>query len=380
MRVFVAGVSAHRQYISAFRSFEEIAIREGDRLAYRTGSRGDVQRTFIASEFLNNRKYDAILLCDLDQKFPKDTLERLRSHDKDMVSGHYMKRTTKALTSIWQYTLVQAQWPYIPYLDPPRHGLHRIAQTGMGCVLIKREVVEAVAEILPPGANPFEIGKLPEAAFLQANFGSDYRFFYLAQKLGFELWGDADVECPHASTMWLTRDTIAMLEKARKDSVYSLMDDVVRAAIGSHGMITQNALFARLQVLNAARETTHDPDQKKVIDGQIAENEIYLSLLQESAPQKEWLELWKNIYGWRPTHPQNVPDIQLPTFGNDAAVDAAIENRDKTPGGLSEEEAMLERAKVVRDQNAKKLLAMNAKNVSNPSYSTETGEETVIAE
>ncbi|MHC4193682.1 MAG: hypothetical protein ACYSP9_05850, partial [Planctomycetota bacterium] len=174
-RVMVAGISASRQYLKSYKSFAKIEVREGDGKFEKSGGRGDVNRTHVCQRFLADDRFDALMLCDLDQIFPSDTLERLRSHDLDMVSGHYMKRTTKHLLSIWQSSVTD-EWPYMPFLDPPTEGLHKLASSGFGCVLIKRKVIEAVADLLPHGANPFEIGRLPEAAFYQTNFGSDYRF------------------------------------------------------------------------------------------------------------------------------------------------------------------------------------------------------------
>lgn len=386
MRVYVAGISAHRQYNASLDTFYELKLQKGDMKMYRSGSRGDVERTYAFEQFMTEgAKCDAIFLCDLDQKFPEDALEQLRAHDKDMVSGHYMKRQTKALVSIWQWSLKTCEWPYIPYVNPPKagSGLRKIATTGMGCVLIKREVVEAVASILPPGANPFEIGKLPEAAFAQSNFGSDYRFFYLAQKLGYELWGDPDVDCPHAITMWLDRDFDTKIWKARKEAVVSLMESPFRNSIKAHGMLNANALQGRLIQLLNARQDADKRDTQIAIDAQIAECEMWIDELVRHSPPPEALEVWKQRYAWQNALPEYMMSnlrgaMKLPTFGSPEEVQQAINNRDKTMEGFDEATATRLREETKRQHNTKALMNMNAKNFVEPVVSFNPGEPTYL--
>jgi hypothetical protein len=381
MKVFIAGITAQWQYIPAFHSFLEMKIRKGDEQRYRTGGRGDVERSNALKGFYES-KCDALMMCDLDHKFPVDALEKLRAHNLPMVSGHYMKRTTHSLKSIWQWSLEPLSWPYLPFINPPRTGMHKIAVTGMGCVLIQREVIEAVARMMPPGANPFEIGKLPDAAYLQSNFGSDYRFFYLAQKLGYELWGDADVELPHAATAWLKRDTIFELEQARKEVIHEMTDNVIRASIQNNGAPTKNAFMARIIQLRNERETVTNPDVLKVIDGQIAENEFYLAEVSEYAPPPEAIEVWKNRYSWANGIPEflqsNLRDIKLPTFGKRDLVERAIEERDLAPDGSNEEEAIQKRGMAHQAQARRVAEKLNAFNVPGTAVSLGPGEEKTV--
>src|SRR3990167_1486032 len=209
-RVLIAGISAVRQYFDSVHSWETMQRRKGDELWFQATNIGEMGRQLAVEKFLTSPQFDAIFMCDLDQKFPMDALEKLRAHDKDMVTGHYMQRRTSTLRSNWKYT-IDGGWPYLPYLYQhiPRKGMHRLASTGLGCALIKREPIAAVKRYLDHwehGSNPFEIGKIPELDIRFGNFGSDYRFFFYAQKLGFELWGDASVETPHATNIWMTSD------------------------------------------------------------------------------------------------------------------------------------------------------------------------------
>lgn len=373
MKVYVAGISAWRQYNSSLDTFYEMKIRKGDEKMYRSGGRGDVERTLALKQFIMSN-CDALMLCDLDQKFPKDALERLREHDVDMVSGHYMRRQTSAIASIWQWSTEPMQWPYIPYVNPPKagSGLHRIATTGMGCVLIKREVINAVTEMLPPGASAFEIGKLPEVAFAQSNYGSDYRFFYLAQKLGYKLWGDPDVDCPHGITMWLTRDMDFQVWKARKEVVKNLMETPFRNSIKAHGMITKNGLMGYLIMLNNAREDADSRDRKIALDAQIATIEMMIAELDEWSPPPEFLKAWKAYYN--PMENSNLGKIELPTFGSKTDIADAIENRDKSPEGWDEQYVAEKRMLAKRQGSANTLANLNGKTFVGETYSEAPGE------
>ena len=356
-------------------------VRPGDRKMYRSGGRGDVERTVAAKQFMDS-DCDALMLCDLDQKFPVNALEQLRAHDLDLVTGHYMFRTTRHLKSIWMWSTEPQNWPYLPFIKPPTSGMHKLASTGMGCLLIKREVFEEVSHMLPPGANPFEIGKIPEIAYYQTNFGSDYRFLYFAHKLGYELWGDADVDCPHASTMWLTRDTIFKLEEAKRNLVFSLMDSVFRNAIKATGGITQNALMARFIMLENALVNVDNQQQRDAINAQKQEIEMWMGEIKRFSPAPEALEIYKQRYAWQNALPEhmmsNLRAVSLPTLGTKEDIEHAIATREGTPEGFNEEEAILERQKVRRRENASALERMNAKDQMEPSFDEDTSEETIL--
>jgi len=146
--------------------------------------------------------YDALLMVDMDMLVPPDGLEKLRAHDLDMVSGHYFRRDTSPLMSICQ-VIDEERNAQVPLVDVPDSGLMEIAMTGMGFVLIKREVIEAVWRI-PNIVHPFAPGPVPEMGHNEL-YGQDVRFFFYARKLGYKLWLDAGVECMHGCTVWLSK-------------------------------------------------------------------------------------------------------------------------------------------------------------------------------
>jgi hypothetical protein len=151
-------------------------------------------------EFLEE-DFDAVLLADMDMVWPKDALTRLRAHDLDMVTGHYFRRDTNPLMSICQ--IVNDEKLQVPLTDIPDKGLHEITSTGFGCVLIKRKVIEDVAKIHNI-YHPIAPGPIPGQRRGEF-FGQDIRFFFYANKLGYKLWLDAEVECKHATTVYTSK-------------------------------------------------------------------------------------------------------------------------------------------------------------------------------
>lgn len=214
MRVFIAVATSDQQYVKSLRSIFEMKKRAGDDLFFPDHfGQGMATRITLEDAFFNKKEYDAILLLDADQRHPWDMLEKLREPMEDigldMVCAHYYKRSTKPIESLC-YEL-GADYPYQPMLYPPREGLHEIATTGFGCVLIHRRVIDAVRKTLPKGESPFMAGALPHVTGDNSEFGQDFRFFLLARQLGYKLWLRADVESLHGVTVWLGHDSAEKL-------------------------------------------------------------------------------------------------------------------------------------------------------------------------
>ncbi len=247
----------------------------------KSDTRGDVARIVMCADFLEDFQDpdDAILMLDLDMRFPEDLLERLRAHDLDMVSAHYFMRTFRPMMSVVR-TSQNGQWPYAPLLDIPREGLHPVALSGFGAVLIKRKVVADVAKHLPPGVPPFAIGSMPEmTGGDHGPFGSDFYFFTRASQAGYQLYLDASVECPHGTTVWLNRDIYDKLDHTEGHGKF--LGKTVKESVRIHGM-NKEAAKMRIDQLNIERNKASGQVEKwtkmlAVIDGQLAEREIDLA-------------------------------------------------------------------------------------------------------
>ena len=215
MKVLLAIASSEVQRVGSLRSCYLIRKEPDDELVDQWRFRGDITREAFVDYFLGNDKYtddDAILLLDADQLHPADMLEILRAHDLDMVCAHYYRRNTSPIQSLC-YALGDGTFPFLPF-EPgkiPREGMHEIATTGFGCVLIKKKVLKAVQATLPPGANPVAIGPLPELVPDHGNWGPDFRFFIKARALGYKLWLDASVQSLHSVNIWLGHQSADLL-------------------------------------------------------------------------------------------------------------------------------------------------------------------------
>ena len=93
--------------------------------------------------------YDAVLMVDSDMTLPKDALTRLLSHDEDVVSGWYLRRSVDTRqTNAFRLRTPNGDL----YYGYPREssydahelldieGLVRVHGTGMGCCLIRTDV------------------------------------------------------------------------------------------------------------------------------------------------------------------------------------------------------------------------------------------------
>lgn len=250
MRVFVGGVSSEYQYARGIMAFRALDMRDGDTQAAHYGATGLYARKALCSEFLRKKDFGALLMLDLDMDYPPDILERLRAHDKDIVAGHYYRRQLNPTMSLVE-TSPDGTWPYVPMLDPPKEGLHEIVCAGFGCVLIKREVVEAVAKTLPPLAHPFDGGPLEWLTGSALSLGPDKRFFAMARRLGYKMYLDAAVRCKHAVTAWLDDE---LYEKVRnRKSQAKVFAGSWLQNLGRYG-VNEKSIKFRLQALSLERE------------------------------------------------------------------------------------------------------------------------------
>lgn len=131
--------------------------------------------------------FHAVWYVDDDQVFAPNTLERLISHDKDIVSGLYVAR----------------QIPFVPHVYHQREDGHitpRLLQngdrsmisamvTGAGCLLVKCNVFKKMEK-------PW--WRLGEAD--QVNWHDDAGFCKRARDVGFEVWCDQGCPVGHMLT------------------------------------------------------------------------------------------------------------------------------------------------------------------------------------
>ena len=234
--VYIGVVGAELELGECRDSIENLKIRPGDTppVFYRF-TKGFEAREAHIRKFLNETEHGAIFLMDADMYFPPDALERLRVYGMPYLSGYYLRRLYNPIMPVWFNKFTEnMEFPMSPMTkDPERGTLHELGGSGWGCMLIHREVFEAVHPLLK--GEPFVIeddmdiwpynidtmmecinglqGEMSYSRIQQIaktlkeefkplrgrrdNVGSDIRFPYFAKKAGYTLYGEPDVRVHH---------------------------------------------------------------------------------------------------------------------------------------------------------------------------------------
>lgn len=162
----------------------------------------DRARNQIAEQFLKaspDRPFTHLFFIDDDTVPPLDALEKLLAHDKDIVSG---------LVPIPKFK-DDGEWYIIDncfvarekddsgevktYLPPRDSGLHKIFRCGTACLLIKRNVFEALEK-------PYFIFDYNPDHTIHTR-SEDIRFCDNAIAAGFEIYADTSVQCGHEKSL-----------------------------------------------------------------------------------------------------------------------------------------------------------------------------------
>ena len=121
---------------------------------------------------------DWLLFLDSDMRFPIDLVDRLMSHDKDIVACNYATRRLPVKTVAFK------DWAALEHVySLGKTGLEQVAAVGMGAMLIRADVFKKL------GYPWFQIHYLPSAKMWA---GEDMFFCELARKAGFDIWIDHD--------------------------------------------------------------------------------------------------------------------------------------------------------------------------------------------
>ena len=129
------------------------------------------------------KDFDAVLLTEWDHQFPQDGLEKLWNDNKPVVSGMYRSRRAKDN----EYILMNEDPKtnvMTGYVKPPKERLFTIDATGLGFMLIRKEVLE---KLKPPF---FEMGQEGKDNF-------DRMWCRKLREHGFKIWIDQEVKLGH---------------------------------------------------------------------------------------------------------------------------------------------------------------------------------------
>jgi hypothetical protein len=215
---------------------------------------------------------------DHDQIFPADALERLRAHNLPYVSGYYLRRRFNPILPVWYEYGETNTFPMRPWTSEPERGqLHRLGASGWGCLLVHRQVIEAVKPLLKGEPEiieddmdlwPMDLERVMNAICqiegsstwstvkhyarilrqeirpLRAKkdiVGSDLRFPFFAREAGFTLYGDPDVRCGHVTHYPLCPDDFS---RAVTEDLRAEIDQLIDAEQDSERQAIATALEA----------------------------------------------------------------------------------------------------------------------------------------
>jgi glycosyltransferase involved in cell wall biosynthesis len=186
-RILIAIPTARYIEPQTFKSIYDQVIPKGyvADFQYFYGYRIDQIRNLIAHWVVNG--YDYLFAVDSDISFAPNTLQKLLSHDVDMVSGIYRQRTPEHTIEIFRRNHMGGV-SHVPWEQLQGQGLVQVDGCGFGCVLVKNQVLTTV------GAPQFQYHV---ALDHNQTVSEDVDFCHKVTARGFRIWADTDVICDH---------------------------------------------------------------------------------------------------------------------------------------------------------------------------------------
>ena len=141
--------------------------------------------------------FDYLFSVDSDIAFAPDTLLKLLSHDKDLVSGLYIQRIPGTHTVEIMRKNEHGGVSHVNYADIKGQGLVQINGCGFGCVLLKTAILASI---------PYP-HFLYHSAIDHANTVSeDVHFCNQVCDRGFTMWADTTILCDHIGSSTFSID------------------------------------------------------------------------------------------------------------------------------------------------------------------------------
>lgn len=186
-----------------FKSIYDLHVPEGyeTTFQYFYGYNIDQVRNLIADWVVKG--YDYLFSVDSDIAFPPNTLAKLLSHDKDMISGLYIQRKPGLhVLEVYEKNHLGGV-SNIPYDKIRDQGLVSIDGCGFGCVLVKKKVISDI------GYPQF----VYKSAIDHANtISEDVYFCRKAKEKGFEIFADTAIKCRHIGSTDFLVDNVPLVE------------------------------------------------------------------------------------------------------------------------------------------------------------------------
>jgi len=157
--------------------------------------------------------YDYLFSVDSDIAFKKDTLKKFLEHNVDMVSGLYIQRKENQHTLEVYEKNIHGGNSNIPYDKIKNIPFLEIAACGMGCVLIKSNVLKDVG--------------YPQFVYHSAinhnhTISEDVDFCRKVKAKGFKIYADTTIQCSHigSKTFIVDSNPIPVNKKTAIDYIF----------------------------------------------------------------------------------------------------------------------------------------------------------------
>lgn len=151
------------------------------------------QRNIGVQGFLKT-DFTHLFFVDSDMVLPKDALTKLLSTDKDIITSLYFQKKEPFFPVIGKRSEDLLEW----IVNYPQNSIIEVEYCGMGCCLIKRNVLETM---LPKLEN---IGEIPQFFSYANNLSEDIFFCDKARENGFKIFCDTSVKCGHLKQSVIT--------------------------------------------------------------------------------------------------------------------------------------------------------------------------------
>jgi FkbM family methyltransferase len=186
-KILIAIPTARNIEAETFKSIYDQIVPEGYQTTFQYfyGYNVDQVRNLIADWV--DKGYDYLWAVDSDMSFSADTLARLLSHNKDVVTAIYRQRKTEQILEVYEHT-ARGGVAHMPYHKLQGRGLVEIAACGFGCVLVRAEVIRSI------GYPQFKYYSALDHAH---TVSEDIDFCNKAKNKGFSIWADTNILCRH---------------------------------------------------------------------------------------------------------------------------------------------------------------------------------------
>ena len=190
--ILIAIPTAKNIEATTFKAIYDLIVPDGYETHFQFfyGYQVDQVRNLIA-DWVVKGPYDYLFAVDSDISFAPDTLVKLLSHDKDVVSGLYIQRIQGQHTLEIFESNNEGGFTHMPYDKLKGKGLTEVGAVGFGCALIKKNVLVDI------GYPQFYYKSAIDHAH---TFSEDLYFAKMCQQKGFKIYADPSILCDHTGS------------------------------------------------------------------------------------------------------------------------------------------------------------------------------------